>query len=398
VASVGAIAIVLGASVASAGAAWTTPARVTPVEGSRMDSLHQLAAGVGTLHLVHPRIGPGRSDDRVMYQRSRSGGRRWSAERRLFRSTERLRHVVPNLALAARGRLVAVAWRVTGPTGTTLFLRLSRDGGATFGPRAVVARRARPAAIGVPAVTLGRGVLAVAWTDRGSGKVRVRRSLDAGRTLLATRVLGRTSLSIDCRRRVLDGLVGLDAAGTRLHVAWSSARREGCLATRVRSRSSGDRGATWRDARDVTTRTSYGWPEVQARGRVVLASLQLVAGRALVARSRDGGRTWSERVFEPPAGRTLGSGDVVLSGDGTAWLVSTDERYAGGSLSSTRIVARRSRDGGSTWGRSRVIVPERSRLRQAPNVALAGADPVVVFQAGPLSGRGPDLLVTRRVR
>lgn len=375
---------------------WTPSARVTSEPGSRLDSLHQLAAGGGRLHLVHPRIGPAATDDRISYQRSGDAGRRWSVERTIFRAGTRHRHVMPNLALAARGARVAVVWRVRGPHGTTLFLRTSDDGGATFRPRLALASRSADAAIGVPAVAIGDGFMAVAWTDRRDGSVKVRTSRDGGRSFSAARTLGRSRLSIVCRRDVLDGLVGLAAAGTRLHVAWSAAEPGSCIASRILTRSSGDRGVTWRRARTLTARSSYGWPELTARGRFVLASLQLTNGRLLLARSRDSGRSWEGRVLQPRTGRWLGSGDVSLSTDGRAWTVYVDERYAGDELARTRLMARRSRDAGRTWSRAREIVPDRARLRQSPNLALAGGDPVVVFQAGSLSGASRDLYVTRR--
>ena len=47
------------------GADWQKARRVTEFGGARLDSLHQLAADRGTLHLVHPRIGSGATDVRI---------------------------------------------------------------------------------------------------------------------------------------------------------------------------------------------------------------------------------------------------------------------------------------------------------------------------------------------
>jgi hypothetical protein len=361
-----------------------------------MDSLHQLSAADGVLHVVHPRIGPGPRDDRVVHQRSRDGGRRWSRERALFAATARHRHVVPNLALAARGSLVAVAWRTRGPRGGALFVRVSRDGGRSFERRTLIARSGAAGGLGVPALAIGRGVLAVAWTHRGNGEVRVRRSLDGGRTFGRVRALARTSLSIDCARTVRDGLVGLAAAGDRLVLAWSSAGPGGCLATRVRSRASSDRGTRWARTREVTGRRSFGWPELAAAGRTVLATVQLTDGRLLVARSTDAGRTWRARALPAGDGRSMSSGDVALAPDGVAWLAWVDEAYEDGSLARTRVRARRSSDGGRTWKASETVSRDARRLRQAVNVAVVGGRPVLVFQAGGLGGSPRDLLASRR--
>lgn len=377
---------------------WTPPARVTRLDGSRLDSLHQLAAADGRLFLVHSRIGPRRQDDRVVAQRSRDGGASWSAELTLFRSGSRHRHVVPNLAVGARGDLVAVAWRTRGPAGSALFLRVSRDGGATWAAREVVAWRGGRQGLGVPVLVIGRGVLAVAWTDRARGDVRIRRSWDGGRSFGRVRTLARTTLSIDCDRKVLDGLVGLAAAGSRLHLAWSSAGPGGCIATRTKSRSSADRGAHWRRVREVEEHRGYGWPELAARGRTVLASVQLTGGRLLVARSRDAGRTWREHILRPADGRSLGSGDLVMATKRRAWLAYVDERYAGGDLASTRVMVRRSLDGGVGWEQAEVAAPDRRQLRQAANVVSGGTGPVVAFQSGALDGWPRDVLVARRVR
>ena len=49
----------------------------------------QLVADRGKLHLVHPRIGPNATDDRIVYQRSSSEGLSWSREKVLFTSTSK---------------------------------------------------------------------------------------------------------------------------------------------------------------------------------------------------------------------------------------------------------------------------------------------------------------------
>ena len=46
---------------------WTKLERVTSAGSSRLDSMHQLASAKAILHLVHPRVGPRTTDDRVIY-------------------------------------------------------------------------------------------------------------------------------------------------------------------------------------------------------------------------------------------------------------------------------------------------------------------------------------------
>ena len=377
------------------GAEWGSAGRVTRVAGGRLDSLHQLASGRDMLHLAHARIGSGQTDDRVVYQRSGKAGASWSGERSLFSSTARHRHLVPNLALDAHDRIVAVAWRVRGPERTTLFVRVSRDGGTSFAERAAVFSSRHRDGVGVPAVAIGDDVIAVAWTDRADGRVKLRTSRDDGRSFRATRTLGRTALSIDCRKRVNDGLVGLAAADRRLHVAWSHASRRGCLADSIRMRSSADRGASWKGPRTITSRRSYGWPELAARGQVVLATVQAPNGRLIVARSGKGGRGWSDRVLRAGKGFSLSAGDVVLLPRRRAMITYVQERVRRSRLIDTKIVSRWSPDAGRRFRAAKTVGSRTKRLRMAPNIAADDGAVAIVYQSGALSGSPRNLWVTR---
>jgi hypothetical protein len=369
--------------------------RVSDRGGTRLDSLHQLSASGDTLHLTHARIGEGPKRDQVIVQRSRDGGSAWTRERALFTSGAGYSQVLPNLAIASRGQVVAVAFRVQGPRGTALFVRTSRDGGRRFGPRVAVATRSSKLALGVPAVAVGDDVVAVAWTDRADGSIHLKRSRDDGRTFSRVTRLGGTRVSIDCRARVSDGLVGLAAAGTRLHVAWADARERSCMAGRIVMRTSPDRGGRWRAERTVTASRSYGWAELAASGRRVLATVQLPSGGLLVARSRDEGRTWRQTTLRPRRGRSLSAGDVVIREGADVWVGFVDERIADGRLRESRVRAIRSRDGGATFGRPRTLVGNARQLRQAVNLADTDRFRVAVFQTGGLSGQPRNLVVTR---
>ncbi len=375
---------------------WSRPRPVTAKAGSRLDSLHQLAAAGDTLHLVHPRIGPRERDDRVVYQRSTTGGRRWSSERVLFSATPRDRDLVPNLALDAQGRTVIVAWRVRGSGGTTLFARTSTNAGLRFGPRVRIAATRHRDGLGVPAVAVGDGFVAVAWTDRGSGRVKVSRSTNGGRSYQKPDVLGRTRLSIECRTQVLDGLVGMAASGRRLHVAWSKATAGDCLADSIDIRSSADGGRTWSKNRTVTGRRSYGWAELDARGRTVLASVQLPAGDLLVARSGDAGRRWRSEVLVGLAGRAVGSGDVLLLSGRRAAVTYVEDRLSRGRPVSTRLRLRLSRDDGADFGAALTVLFDAKQLRQAPNIAVVDGRLVIVLQTGALDGSPRQLVATRQ--
>jgi BNR repeat-like domain len=373
----------------------SSPRRVSERAGSRLDSLHQLAASGSTLHLAHARLGDGSKLDRVVVQRSRDGGSDWTREHVLFTSGTGYSQVVPNLAIASRGSIVAVAFRAQGRRGTTLFVRTSRDGGRRFGPRVAVATRSAKHALGVPAITVGGDVIAVAWTERGDGSIMLKRSRDGGRSFSRVTRVGGTRVSIECRGRVTDGLVGLVAAGDRLHLAWSDAKDRSCIAGRIVMRTSPDRGRRWREERVVTDSRSYGWPELAASGDRVVATVQLPSGRLLVARSRDEGRSWRQTTLAPRRGRTLSAGDILIRRRGQVWVGYVEERIANSRLRETRVRVRPSRDGGATFGKARTLVGVSRALRQAVNIVDTDTGRVAVFQSGSFSGKPRNLLVSR---
>jgi hypothetical protein len=387
----------LGASAAAAG--WSTLKRVTDERGSRFDSLHQLAADRGIFHVVHPRVGPGATDDRVFYQRSDDQGETWSDLSPLFQATSTHRQVVPNLALAARGDTVAAAWRVSGPGGHALLMRVSHDGGRTFGKRKDIFDTKRADGIGVPAVAVSsRGrVVVAAWTDRHTRRILLRTSRDGGRTFGDARAIGRTNLSIDCRGRLTDGLVGLAASSRFIHVAWSVAPAKRCQASSIQARRSDDKGRTWEAARVVTSRRSYGWPELDARARTVMATVQAPGGDVIVARSTDDGASWSDRLLKAPKGANFSAADIVLLPDRKAMVTYVNERIRRAKLIATKVVSRWSPDDGASLRKPRTVAGEARRLRMAPNIAADGEGVSIVLQSGPLSG-SPRNLFTSRLR
>lgn len=377
------------------GAQWTGLERVTPVGGSRLDSLHQAASAKNVLHLVHARLGPRRTDDKVVYQRSGNDGRSWSKERAIFKANASHRKVVPNLAIEARDRIVAVAFRVSGPSGHTLFVRVSRNGGATFGKRMALFATKNCDGIGVPAVAVGNDVIAVAWTNRASGEIKVRTSRDDGHSFRRPRTLGATRVSIDCRDTLTDGLVGIAANDKSLHVAWSDAGRRQCIADDIKVRTSLDRGASWSPARTITERDTFGWPELDARGKTVVATVQATGGSIIISRSERNGRNWREQTFKPPAGFIFSAADVALLPNKKALVAYVKERLKKGKLISTRLVSRRSPDDGVTWSKPKPVTQEAKRLRMAPNLVNNESRLTLVVQSGQLDGKPRHIYASR---
>jgi hypothetical protein len=381
---------------AAEAADWTRADRMPGRGGSRLDSLHQLAADGGRIHLIHPHIGTRAMDDRVYYQRSRDGGRRWSKPTAIFSAGRGHREVVANLALDARADVVAAVWRTVGPRQATLWVRMSRDGGDSWGARRALATAGPRRGIGVPAVAVvSRRIIAVAWTDRSDGRIRVRVSRDGGRHFGRPSTLGRTGLSIDCARRVTDGMVGLTASRSRLYAAWSAASDGQCLAGSVRLRGSGNAGRKWGREVTVTDTRTYGWPELDALGHRVIATVQSPDG-IVVARSSDDGRTWRERSLGARSGRNLSAADITLLSRGRALIAYVDERLRRSRLVSTRVLARLVPGEGAGFRPAREVAASRRKLRLAPNVVVQNGRAVVVVQSGPLSGSNRDILVSRQ--
>lgn len=374
---------------------WSSPQPVSRARESRLTALHEVAAASGRIHLVHARIGPEPRDDRLVVQRSTDGAATWSPERTLFASTDADRYVTPNLAIAASGDGVLVAWRVAGPGRTSLFVRRSLDGGTTWKPAQRLATTTKKRGLGVPALAMAGDVALLAFTDRTDGRLLLRRSADGGATWGDARRMATSRLTIECGRRVLDALPGLAISGSRVHLAWSDGAAGACLASVLRVRSSGDGGRTWGDARIASRTTTYGWPELAARGRLLIAGLQLSDGSFIVVRSGDGGRTFSERRFKPLKGRALGAADVLLPGGSTAWVVWADLAYDGNRVTSSRIRFAASRNGARSWGVPVTVVPIGRRLREATNLVEREGRPVIVYQSGPRDASTADIAAVR---
>lgn len=376
------------------GADWTAGRRVNN-SGARLDSMHQLAAAGGKLHLIHPRIGPNATDDRVLYQRSSDGGASWTRERALWTATNQRREVVPNLAVGARGDTVAVAWRAAGPEEHALFVRVSRDGGDTFGPRTQLFATAKRHGIGVPAVAVGKEVVGVTWTNRANGRIKIRTSKNGGRSYGPAKTLGKTGLSIDCRSQLTDGLVGIAANDRSLHVAWSQGPRRKCLASTIKVRTSLDRGRSWSPRRTITDKRSYGWPELAARGKTVVATVQSPTGGIITARSARNGRNWSDKLYKAPKGHSLSAADVALLPKRKAIITYVKERVRKDRLISTRVVSRRSPDDGANYRAPKSVTSEARLLRMAPNVAANGKKVTIVVQSGRMDGSPRNVFSSR---
>ena len=202
-------------------------------------------------------------------------------------------------------------------------------------------------------------------------------------------------MSIDCQSRVTDGLVGVAANGRSVHVAWSDTARPQCYADEIRVRTSLDRGSAWSPARSITTRDTYGWPELDARGKTVIATVQTTSGGLIVSRSEKNGRNWREKHIKAPAGHLLSAADVSLLPGRKVVLTYVKERMRQNKLRSTRLVSRRSTDGGRTWKPPKPVTKDARLLRMAPNVVAVGSRVTIVVQSGQLDGSPRHIFASR---
>ncbi|MDF1505675.1 sialidase family protein, partial [Roseisolibacter sp. H3M3-2] len=152
----------------------------------------------------------------VVVARSADGGRTWDAPARAQRDgwvIDGCPHAGPSLAVDSTGR-VHVAWWSGREGAAGTFYARSDDGGRTFdAPVALgVAERSRPAHVQLAAAG---GRVVVAWDDgtRNTPVVRVRVSRDGGATF------GAAASASDGARAATFPVLALD--GARLSLAWS---------------------------------------------------------------------------------------------------------------------------------------------------------------------------------
>jgi hypothetical protein len=194
------------------------------------------------------------------------------------------------------------------------------------------------------------GAVYAVWQDRAFGRdaILFSRSSDGGRTWARREApLGGGPAA--------SSMASLAAAGDDVFVAWEDL---GAGERDIRFARSGDRGATWDDARDVGTdeagRAASWHPQIAAwpDGGLVVAWWDDRDGLSdlYVRRSRDGGRSWEgpEVRLDPGAPGETASRDASLAVAGDRMVVAWEEQSADGTPS--RLVWRASDDRGATWG------------------------------------------------
>jgi hypothetical protein len=339
--------------------------------------------------------GPGA---RVGFARSLDGGLTWSPNVLMDRVNPNRRQSDPWLAVDASDRLYyarleyAADLRQDG-----VMVSRSDDGGASWGPIADVDDRSG-FADKESLASDGNGSLYVAYDDvdrvNNVTDIRFTRSRDGGMTWSATTAV------VDAPGGVVAPVIAPRPNGT-VYVAWWDVAAGNIMVDVSR-----DRGATWgADVRVNAVPGSAWWDDVNAYWRLSLPSAATNGSGSLfvawpdrgngdldivVARSDDGGATWSTpmRVNDDTSGRDQWM--VALAVDGrdvlhAAWV---DNRT--GNLN---VFYANSTDGGETWSSNvRVTTQEtpNTTVRPGDYLGLAADDDGTVYVVW-TDGRGEDL-------
>jgi hypothetical protein len=184
----------------------------------------------------------------VYAKRSLDGGSTWGPDVQL--SQPGVRSEQP--ALARSGRHVYAAWHAYLPQGPAIVLRHSRDGGATWGPGALLG------AGGFPSVAASGPRARVVWSDPREGvtEVYTRGSADAAATWDAETRLSEAPYD--------SWVPTVELAGDRAYVGWVD-YRDGNEEEYFRA--SRDGGATWGPAARLTADPADSWaPSIAAAG------------------------------------------------------------------------------------------------------------------------------------
>lgn len=242
--------------------------------------------------------------------------------------------------------------------------------------------QSKPIAIqGSRGVTLNSATVAVsgrlvvaAWTDGRTGDVVLRRSTDGGVTFKPVITLGRATMLGDrYEGRQRNGRVQVAIDGRNVYAAWhpgSGKTSKGLRPKGIRVRRSSDGGKSFKRATNPSTALQRpGAPSVVAIDAGVLVLHTTNDGRVRVLRSVDHGRSFTST---PLTGTRGSSGEVDLAGAGpqvrAVWRTGT------------RVLLRRSADGGSVWAPPEDTGADRHQdSTMEPNVVMFGDKTAVAW-------------------
>jgi hypothetical protein len=248
-------------------------------------------------------------------------------------------------SLANYRRAVDAAWVQETASTRVVKYRSSADGGTTWGKTATLSASTEVA--GIPRVARNAaGHVAAVWTNQLSGKVRVRVSTDGGATFSARMTLGSTTYQ-PWDDGWYDAFPTIALTGGAIIAVYHKNPW-----TLVMRRST-NRGATWSAERILATDAFGNLPTVQASGKTVLLGYARASATdvwTVARRSGDGGATWGSATAIARKAAPF-SFEPVFSTAGGRWRVLYEQC---GSEACERSVTlyRDSIDGGLTWSAS----------------------------------------------
>lgn len=251
-------------------------------------------------------------DGRVQYRRSLDQGLTWQSRTDLGRGTLYLEDPIATDGAIVAVVMVAADEPVSDFVGERwvgdLYLRLSRDGGASWEPRRRVTRGARALRV---SLAMANGVMHLSWMDfrRGLWDAYYARSVDGGATWQET-IVALGANVVGAERPTIA------ASGDAVHLAWMDARdnlprcqiEQGAVlphCTEIYYARSLDGGSTWEPARRLTNDLPYsGRPDIEAIGSTVLIAYdtRVESNDVALLQSTDEGATWTERMLSAAMG------------------------------------------------------------------------------------------------
>jgi hypothetical protein len=395
---------VVAAPAAMSPPGWTADQRLT-FDPAASQLSYNFARDVATdafggLHVVWYDTRGGFSQ--IYYKRSTDGGATWGPDTPLSASAVGAEHP----AIAVSGAYVFVVWHDFRNAQPDIYLRISADGGSTWGPET---RLTAPGGDGAhPSIAASGAYVRAVWgsTRDGQAEVYSRGSTDYGATWDAEVRLSETPYE--------SWVSTVELSGQRAYVGWvdyRDANEEEYL------RRSDDAGATWGAVTRLTTDAADSWaPSIGVSGENVHflwfdrrdagvsdvdvenklnEALTLVGLPASPPPARDPAvyylPPFIQRIQDKQQAVAVAAPGWVAGGGDPSALQAIMLQFQ--ALYSTwtvgwEIYYKRSTDGGATWT-SDTRLTDAPSLSQRPSVATSGSQVYVVW----FDGRGGDLQV-----
>ena len=229
----------------------------------------------------------------VFYRRSANSGTTWGTPLQLSRPSV---GEAGAPSIDARGAAVAAVWiegdKIISGLDSVVMLRRSSDGGRTW--KAPVQVSASQGRAGLPRVLLGAsGRVLVTWTDQVSAKILLRVSTNGGTSFGPTITLGRTTSHPLRDQALYEAYPTLAAGSGVVYSTYFTGPRT------LKLRTSTDGGGHWSKAVTIATNASGQGVSVAATGSTVLVGYAAVKSGdiwAVVRRSTNKGGRWSAPI------------------------------------------------------------------------------------------------------